>query len=314
MVQTIELTWDMLAGRRDRLLRHGSSCFSALSELLVSSSPIGRPSHVIRTRADLPRLQQALLGIHDLGPNDPNAQLTSHSTMAAGVRREQACRSLHERTVYLTYELDEILHDTTPVNFEALMVEVQMLACEFWSLSPASIGAGRKLTFFLTVAEFVPRKSRTLIRLAFGQFQELQNSTLSDKVKQELSRAYSLPLFVSEPLFASLPLRRADEFVSILASVPSPSQTCDAITSAYARKSPIITVADCRQYLGNLSIPNVGVDLLEQTLERYIPQGLPKGTLTHELLVHATHEVHAWLGQAQRTFAEMAVRELSSCS
>lgn len=118
----------------------------------------------------------ALLGTHDLGPTDPNAPLTSVSAMAAGVRREQACRSLHQRAVDLTFDMDEILHDPSPVTFEALMVEVQMLA----------------------FAEFVPRKARTLIRLAFGQFQDLQNSQeIPDQVKQELSRSYSLPLFVS---------------------------------------------------------------------------------------------------------------------
>ncbi|ORY55970.1 hypothetical protein BCR35DRAFT_309949 [Leucosporidium creatinivorum] len=197
----------------------------------------------------------AFLGVHEVGPADPDTHIANHAARAAGVRREQACRSLHVRTYDLCNDLD-IQHDASPVNFEALMVELQMLIFN----------------------ELIPRKSRTLVRLAFGQFQDLQNSTLADEIKHELARAYSLPLF-----------------------------TCDAITSAYARKVPIITVADCRQYLRGLSIPDFGVDLLQRNMEKHIPPTLPKGTLTHEVLVHATHEVHAWLGQAQRTFAEMAV-------
>lgn len=68
--------------------------------------------------------------------------------MSAGVRREQACRSLYDRTIQLCVE-HELIYDATVENIEALLVLIQMcLFNEFW-----------------------PRKALTLVRLAYGLYQ-----------------------------------------------------------------------------------------------------------------------------------------------
>lgn len=70
----------------------------------------------------------ALLGITVASPGEDQYADFAVST-AAGVRREQACRSIHAQSLDLVHDL-EISYDTSIVNLEALIVVMQMLICK----------------------------------------------------------------------------------------------------------------------------------------------------------------------------------------
>ncbi|GJN92545.1 hypothetical protein Rhopal_005575-T1 [Rhodotorula paludigena] len=174
---------------------------------------------------------------------------------AAGVRREQACRALHQQAMDLVHLLG-ITYDVSRENLEALMVMSQLLIFN----------------------ELVPRRSRAMILSAIGQYKELQDSAASPETKDDTLKHIGLPILI-----------------------------CDAVTSAYARKKPLITKSDLVQHFPSFVPPDPRKENIQSLLQACLRDNLsPTGSLTHDGITKATEIVHSWLAQGQRLFAESA--------
>lgn len=204
----------------------------------------------------------ALLGLYvgdiDIWPTPP-------AVVEAGSRRELACQAIHNHAMDLCHRL-EIAHDASVVNLETLLVEIQMLIFK----------------------EIMPRKSRSLMRLALGQFKDLIESSLSEQEKVDLAERLGLPLVLG-----------------------------DALTSAYARKPPLITIKDLQQYFyrANFEVlyrsQDSGGPTLAAILDHHIPRTAADGYVTHVSLVGATTTLACWLAACQRDFAHLATYQVT---
>ena len=61
----------------------------------------------------------------------PEMASSTNQVVAAGHRREQACRVLQARALDLCHELD-VDSEVSIEHFETLLATVQMLTCESW--------------------------------------------------------------------------------------------------------------------------------------------------------------------------------------
>ncbi|GAA5903225.1 hypothetical protein JCM5296_001211 [Sporobolomyces johnsonii] len=130
--------------------------------------------------------------------------------------------------------------------------------------------------------ELIPRRSRSFVHSAVLQFKELQESAQPPAVKEELVQSIGVPLF-----------------------------TCDAITSAYARKTPLISSSDLRTYFPSFSVPNLRTQRINTLLQDCLSRNVgPDALLTHEGIGRAVVVVHCWVATCQREFAEVAAASL----
>ncbi|KAK4706179.1 twinfilin, partial [Phenoliferia sp. Uapishka_3] len=127
--------------------------------------------------------------------------------------------------------------------------------------------------------ELVPRKARYLLRVAVGHFKDLQDSPPTDVDSMDSIIRLGLPIFLG-----------------------------DAITSAYARKPPLVTTEDLSYYFKavGLHTPDFATDNLGSILDQHIPRQAQGGYVSHETLVSSTTLLACWLASAQREFAVMA--------
>lgn len=90
-------------------------------------------------------------------------------------------------------------------------------------------------------------------------------------------------------------------------------QLGDAITSAYARKPPLVTNEDLAYYFRTvgLHIPDFAADNLGVILDQHIPRSAADGFISHETLVSSTTILACWLATAQREFALLSTCALS---
>ncbi|BGP18430.1 hypothetical protein JCM10213v2_006496 [Rhodosporidiobolus nylandii] len=194
----------------------------------------------------------ALLGIPLTSPSPSDS--FAHAS-AAGVRREQACRALRTQAADLVHLLGT-REEATKENLEALMAMAQMLIFD----------------------ELVPRKSRSMVHSALGQFKELLDSALPPNVKEDLRRHVGLPLLA-----------------------------CDAITSAYARKKPLITDRDLLDYFPGLVPPDPKRQSIQAVLQDCLREHVSaEGLLTHDGIGRASEVVAGWIAHSQRLFAQTA--------
>lgn len=71
---------------------------------------------------------QALLGIPIAAPGQSSFAALS-STTAAGIRRENACQSIHKQALDSIYDLG-VLFESNIENLESILVVTQMLICK----------------------------------------------------------------------------------------------------------------------------------------------------------------------------------------
>ncbi|GAA5868608.1 hypothetical protein JCM1840_005505 [Sporobolomyces johnsonii] len=130
--------------------------------------------------------------------------------------------------------------------------------------------------------ELIPRRSRSFVHSAMLQFKELQERAQSPAVKEELVQSIGVPLF-----------------------------TCDAITSAYARKTPLISSSDLMTYFPSFSVPDLRTERIKTILQDCLSRNVgPDALLTHEGIGRAVVVVHCWVATCQREFAEVAAASL----
>ncbi|GAA5936984.1 hypothetical protein JCM1841_003404 [Sporobolomyces salmonicolor] len=130
--------------------------------------------------------------------------------------------------------------------------------------------------------ELVPKRSRLFIQSAILQFKELQDSVPSPAAKEELVQSIGVPLF-----------------------------TCDAITSAYARKTPLISSSDLKAYFPSFSVPDLRTQRIDSVLQDCLSSNVgPDALLAHEGIRTAVAAVHCWVATCQREFAEVAAASL----
>ncbi|GAA5856914.1 hypothetical protein JCM8547_008461 [Rhodosporidiobolus lusitaniae] len=126
--------------------------------------------------------------------------------------------------------------------------------------------------------ELVPRRSRSMVHAALGHFKALQESSLPPNVKDDLLRHVGLPIL-----------------------------TCDAITSAYSRKKPLITDRDLEEYFPTFLAFDFEQKNIQTVLQDCLRQNVsPEGLLTHEGIGRAAAVVHSWIAKCQRMFAQTA--------
>ncbi|KAL8293563.1 hypothetical protein RQP46_000264 [Phenoliferia psychrophenolica] len=127
--------------------------------------------------------------------------------------------------------------------------------------------------------ELVPRKSRYLLRVSLGHFKDLQDSPPAELDTLDSVIRLGLPIFLG-----------------------------DAITSAYARKPPLVTTEDLAYYFQavGLHVPDFSTDNLGVILDQHIPRLASDGFISHETLVSSTTILACWLATAQREFAVLA--------
>ncbi|GAA5986043.1 hypothetical protein JCM10908_006382 [Rhodotorula pacifica] len=174
---------------------------------------------------------------------------------AAGYRREQACRSLSTQALDLAYQLN-IAHDIGKPNLDSLMVLAQMLIFD----------------------EIVPRKSRTTILTALGQYKELRAAGYIDPRHDTLEQ-------INLPLLAA-----------------------DAVTAAYARKDPIIGAHEIQQYFPRSPLPDPSLHSLRADMHACLDEHVDSsGAATHVGIWRASLVLLAWVTAGQRAFAAASV-------
>ncbi|KAM0791682.1 hypothetical protein ACM66B_003957 [Microbotryomycetes sp. NB124-2] len=142
----------------------------------------------------------------------------------------------------------------------------QALADETTVDSLAALLALLQMTSF---CEVVPRKSRTTLRIALGHYKELQDRAVNDDEARGVQRQFGFALF-----------------------------TIDALNSAYARRSCLVTSTDLERYFASADIDS---------------RSLPDESLANECktLIESTdngvrlvlHQIASWTGTCQRKFA-----------
>ncbi|ORY79756.1 hypothetical protein BCR35DRAFT_304581 [Leucosporidium creatinivorum] len=192
----------------------------------------------------------ALLGISSAASADPR------SVGLSGIRRNQACRALEAEAIEL-YEKLEVGHDLSVKSFEASIAMMQM--------------------FIHT--ELIPRRSRSMVRTAYGQFKDLQDSFYEESERDDLVKRLGLPLVHG-----------------------------DAITSAYARRAPSISESDLKMYFKGLKLPNFAIDELATGIAQFIRSGEEPN---HMQLSAASMVILRWLVTCQREVARMSCNRAS---
>ncbi|KAK4058638.1 hypothetical protein OIO90_000082 [Microbotryomycetes sp. JL221] len=187
----------------------------------------------------------ALLGVSDLVTPDLSAIAMS------GIRREQACRALNAEALDL-YERLAIADDVSYKSLEATLVVMQN--CIF--------------------NELVPRRSRTMVRTALGQYKDLFDAAKSDAERQSLVMQYGM---------------------SILHG--------DSVTSAYARRNPLITGGDLAIYFRGIGMPDLTSDNLSHQISSVLPSNAEPD---HTALFKVTIVVLRWILQTLREFSSIA--------
>lgn len=189
----------------------------------------------------------ALLGL------DPDAA-SGHSADSPGSRREQACRALQERALDLNYRFG-LGDDSSIANLEVLVLLAQQAA---WN-------------------EVLPRKSRTLVRLALGQFVDIQeDQTLDEQVRADVVKRVGMRLVA-----------------------------VDAMVASFACQAPLVTKAVLAQSFRGINLPNLQSSQLSSLVGRFIDLARP-GVVVHERLGGATVALFAWLLQCQRHVAALS--------
>lgn len=175
---------------------------------------------------------------------------------AAGYRREQACRSLSAHALELGYSLS-IAVDVSRQNLDSLLAVTQMLIFD----------------------ELIPRRSRTAVMTALGQYKDLRAAGHLDPRHDTLEH-------INLPLLAA-----------------------DAVSAAYARKDPIISVHDIEQYFPRSPLPNPNLHRLHADLRACLDEHVDSaGAATHVGLWRAALVLLAWVTAGQRAFAAVSVR------
>ncbi|KAK4053184.1 hypothetical protein OIV83_001919 [Microbotryomycetes sp. JL201] len=191
----------------------------------------------------------ALLGIANAA-----SETTSPSTLAmSGIRREQACRALNAEAIDL-FEKLSIADDTSEKTLNATMALMQ--SCVF--------------------NELVPRRSRSMVRTAFGQLKDLLDLTATDSERNQLVMMYGLPLLHA-----------------------------DSVTSAYGRKTPLITQQDLDSHFGVIRLPDLSSGTLSFSVSNILGSDLDD-ELDHERLTKASMVILRWIVQTLREFARIS--------
>ena len=142
---------------------------------------------------------------HD--PASSHAHAHAHPTgTSPGARREHACRTLQAEAFNLNHRLG-LESDPSIANLEVLVLMAQHAA---WT-------------------ELIPRRSRTLVRLALGHFHDIQDDPrVDDAAKADAVKRLGLPLVA-----------------------------VDAMVAAYARKAPLVTRATLALAFRGVAVPDL---------------------------------------------------------
>jgi hypothetical protein len=132
-----------------------------------------------------------------------------------------------------------------------------------------------------------------MVRTAYGQFKDLQDSFYEDSEREDVVKQLALPLVVS---FFACPAR-------FLAHLSPSQQHGDAITSAYARRAPSITESDLKMHFEGLVLPNFAIDDLATGIAQFIRSGEEPN---HLQLSAASMVILRWLVTCQREVARMS--------
>ncbi|KAG0657780.1 Proline-rich protein 12 [Rhodotorula mucilaginosa] len=178
---------------------------------------------------------------------------------AAGYRRQQACRSLSAQALELGYTLN-IASDVSMQNLDSLMAVTQMLVFD----------------------ELIPRRSRTAVMTALGQYKDLRAAGYFDPRHDTLEH-------INLPLLAA-----------------------DAVSAAYARKDPVISVHDIEEYFPRSPLPNPNLHSLHGDLRACLDEHVDSaGAATHVGIWRASLVLLAWVTAGQRAFAAVSVQRAS---
>ncbi|KAI5478681.1 hypothetical protein MNV49_004708 [Pseudohyphozyma bogoriensis] len=128
--------------------------------------------------------------------------------------------------------------------------------------------------------ELEPKKSRSLLRAALGQFKDLQDAAASDKERKELKKVFGFAIY-----------------------------TADCLTSATANRSPLISDSDLQTYFSHAGIvlptlPSVALTPVLQKLlvDANAPSPSNKGQGVDAKFKTATHLIACWTAALQRMF------------
>lgn len=218
--------------------------------------------------------QQAVLGI-EASPSDahdhPQAPLVS-----AGARRHSACAVLLQQAHSLSFE-HGLMDEPTVDNLAGILALMQMIM----------------------FAELQPKKSRALLRAAVGHYKELQDAAGDRDEADEVQKQFGLAVYVG--------LRSAPRCKLLSLTLLFSVQTADALSSAYARRSPLLTDADVAQYFARAGIvvPTLPGDDLVAILRVLLDNPASR----KPNLKTALHLITCWTAACQRIFAKLAARE-----
>ncbi|SCV73437.1 BQ2448_7363 [Microbotryum intermedium] len=190
---------------------------------------------------------QGVLGIAaapDDGQSDPD--------LSAGTRRQSACQVLVAQAHSLCFD-HGLLEDVSLETLAALIALTQMAA----------------------FSEFIPRKSRSLLRTAIAHYKELFETAATSARITELQSSFGVALY-----------------------------TLDALIAAYSRRMCMITESDLHHYFAQASIvqPKFPRDSLLHAFGSIL-----RTTQSAEQGVQlAVHTLACWVAAAQRLFARIA--------
>ncbi|KDE09871.1 hypothetical protein MVLG_00269 [Microbotryum lychnidis-dioicae p1A1 Lamole] len=195
----------------------------------------------------------AVLGIAaapDDGQSDPD--------LSAGSRRQSACQALVAQAHSLCYD-HGLLEDVSVETLAALIALTQTAA----------------------FSEFVPRKSKSLLRTAIAHYKELIETAVNAARITELQSSFGLALY-----------------------------TLDALIAAYSRRMCMITESDLHHYFAQVSI--VQPDLPQDSILNAFGSILRTTPSAEEGIQLAVHTLACWVAAAQRLFARIASPPLAT--
>lgn len=144
-------------------------------------------------------------------------------------------------------------------------------------LSVKTLEASLTIMQMLIFTELIPRRSRSMVRTALGQFKDLQDAAYEESEREDLAKRLGLPLVHG-----------------------------DAVTSAYARRAPLITDGDLKAYFPNFKLPNLATDKVTDGIAKFIRSGVESN---HLQLSAATMVILRFLATCQREFSRVASRK-----
>ncbi|SCZ95259.1 BZ3500_MvSof-1268-A1-R1_Chr11-2g03389 [Microbotryum saponariae] len=189
----------------------------------------------------------AVLGIAaapDDGQSDPD--------LSAGSRRQSACQALVAQAHSLCYD-HGLLEDASVETLAALIALTQTAA----------------------FSEFVPRKSKSLLRTAIAHYKELIETAANAARITELQSSFGLALY-----------------------------TLDALIAAYSRRMCMITESDLHHYFAQVSIVQPG--LPHDSILNAFGSILRTTPSAEEGIQLAVHTLACWVAAAQRLFSRIA--------